>query len=196
MADASGGIAVLVTDGAFPRGVRLRLTGELDDRFAQRTLRVDGADVVVLGAGADPAPISGTTGGVGEAVEGRLVRIGGVIAGAGSVLTSGIAFDVDDGSGVTRIVVGSGTDIDASAWGRGTHVGLAGVVGQRDSSGEGIAGYRVMPRDPADVTLVAPPATPEPPRLTSFLGLASRSPVSSRSPRLTPPSFTPIIEPP
>ena len=41
VADASGGIAVLVTDGAFTRGTLLRITGEIDDRFAQRTLRAE-----------------------------------------------------------------------------------------------------------------------------------------------------------
>jgi len=162
VADASGGIAVLVTDGVFPRGAHLRLGGELDDRFSQRTLRVNGSDIVVLGTGADPTPIAAATGGIGEALEGRLVHASGVIAGAGSVLTSGLAFDLDDGSGVTRIVVGSGTGIDASSWGSGTALDLVGVVGQRDSSGEGTAGYRIMPRDPTDVVLVAPPATPAP----------------------------------
>jgi hypothetical protein len=162
VADPTGGIAVLVTDGAFPRGSELRLTGELDDRFSQRTLRVDGSGVVLLGAASDPAPTVTSTGGVAEALEGQLVRIDGTIAGAESVLTTGLAFDLDDGSGVVRIVVASATGIDASAWESGTHLDLVGVVGQRDSSGEGIAGYRVMPRDLSDVILVAPPSTPPP----------------------------------
>lgn len=162
VADAAGGIAVLVTDGAFPRGAQLRLTGEIDDRFSQRTLRVDGPEVVVLGTAPDPAPIPAATGGIGEALEGRLVRASGVIAGSGSVLSTGLAFDIDDGSGVTRIVVGSATGIDASSWERGTALDLVGVIGQRDSSGEGTAGYRIMPRDPADIVLVVPASTPAP----------------------------------
>ena len=80
VADATGGLAVLVTDGAFLRGAQVRVTGEIDDRFSQRTLRVDGPDVTILGAGSDPMPITTTTGGIGEALEGRLVRIDGVIA--------------------------------------------------------------------------------------------------------------------
>ncbi|HEX5040976.1 MAG TPA: hypothetical protein VFW95_12675 [Candidatus Limnocylindria bacterium] len=162
VADASGGIAVLVTDGAFPRGVALRVTGELDDRFSQRTLRVDGSDLVLLGSGSDPTPGAASTAGVSEALEGQLVRIDGTVAGAASVLTTGLAFDVDDGSGATRVVVGSATGIDASSWGSGTRLELIGVVGQRDSSGEGTAGYRVMPRDAADVLLAGSPATPAP----------------------------------
>ena len=162
VADASGGIAVLVSDGAFPRGVQLRLTGEIDDRFSQRTLRVDASGVLELASGTDPAPIAATTGGIGEGLEGRLVRIDGVVVGTGSVLTSGLAFDVDDGSGVTRLVVGSATGIDASSWEGGTRVALVGIAGQRDSSGEGTAGYRVMPRDVADVLSVAPAVTPPP----------------------------------
>jgi uncharacterized protein YdeI (BOF family) len=159
VADISGGIAVLVTDGAFPRGAQLRLTGELDDRFSQRTLRVDGSAVITLGSGAEPVPAVTTTGGIGEALEGRLVRVDGIVGGAASVLTSGLAFDLDDGSGVARLVVGSATGIDASSWAVGTRVELVGVVGQRDSSGEGTTGYRVMPRDVTDVVSVTPPAS-------------------------------------
>jgi hypothetical protein len=174
VADASGGIAVIVIDGSFVRGALLRLSGELDDRFAQRTLRVAGFDVTPIGAGSDPAPLAATTGGVGEALEGRLVHVDGVVAGAPTVLTSGLAFDLDDGSGATRIVVGSATGIDTSAWATGSAIDLVGVVGQRDSSGEGTAGYRVMPRDAEDIVSVAPPATPVP-------GSAGASPTAGAS---------------
>ena len=54
VADATGGIAVIVTGGTFDRGARVRLTGTLDDRFSQRTLRVEASDVIVLGVGWSP----------------------------------------------------------------------------------------------------------------------------------------------
>jgi hypothetical protein len=157
VADASGGIAVLVTGGTFARGGRLRVTGELDDRFSQRTLRADAASIEVLGSGADPEPAPIQTGAVGEASEGMLVRVGATIAGSASSLTTGVAFDLDDGSGVTRLVIGSATGIATTGWKAGTRLDLVGVVGQRDSTGAGSTGYRVMPRDLNDVRDVAGP---------------------------------------
>lgn len=164
VADRSGGIAVIVDGGSFARGALVRITGTVDDRFAQRTIRADAASVAVIGASPDPSPILLPTGGIGEATEGALVRVHGALLGAASVLTTGVAFDLDDGSGATRLVVGVGTGIDTTGWGSGTQLELIGVVGQRDSSGTGIAGYRVMPRDPADVLSVgsAPDVTPTP----------------------------------
>lgn len=161
LADPSGGIAIILGDGAFARGELLRITGEVDDRFAQRSLRADAADVVRLGSGADPAPRGVTTGAVGESLEGELARLGGTIMAAPTALSSGLAFDVDDGSGPTRVVVAAATGIDTGDWQRGVVIEVVGVVGQRDSSGTGTSGYRVQPRDPADVLGVVTP-TPTP----------------------------------
>jgi hypothetical protein len=44
--DGTGGIAVLVTGGSFARGDLVDVTGEVDDRFSQRTLRVEASDLV------------------------------------------------------------------------------------------------------------------------------------------------------
>ena len=160
VADESGGLAVLVSDGTFARGAHLRVRGAIDDRYAQRTLRAIGADVVVLGTAADPTPIELATGAVGEDVEGRLVHISGTVLAAPTALSSGLAFDVDDGSGPVRLLVGAATGIDASAWSAGFEVDAIGVVGQRDSSGTGTAGYRLQPRDEGDILASGP--GPEP----------------------------------
>lgn len=163
LADASGGIAVIVEDGSFAAGSRLVVTGTLDDRFAQRTIRARVADVHALGAGALPQPDSVTTGSVGEAFEGQLVRITATLRAAPTALSAGLAFEVDDGSGSARVVVGSATGIDTSSWATGGTVELVGVVGQRDSSGSGSSGYRVQPRSTADVLrIVAPSPDPSP----------------------------------
>jgi hypothetical protein len=159
VADDTGGIALLLSDGSFPRGVRLRATGILDDRFHQRTLRAVAADVTLLGIGLDPTPIAAGTGAIGEALESRLVAIAGVVESAPTSLSGGLAYDLDDGSGSVRVFVGAVTGIDTDAWERGTTVALHGVVGQRDSTGSGSAGYRVQPRDAADIVLVTPPPT-------------------------------------
>jgi hypothetical protein len=164
VADDSGGLAVLLSGGSFARGDRLRVSGAIDDRYAQRTLRADVADLVVLGTAADPTPTAISTGSVGEGVESRLVRIAGTVMGAPTTLSAGLAFDVDDGSGPTRLLIGSTTDIDVAAWSSGFQVDAVGVVGQRDSSGTGTSGYRVQPRDAADIRAAgpAPSATPAP----------------------------------
>ena len=47
-----------------------------------------------------------------------------------------------------------GSGIDVSGWESGTTIDTIGVVGQRDSTGSGTSGYRVQPRDTADVRSV------------------------------------------
>lgn len=164
VADATAGIAVLGGETPFARGDGLLVTGTLDDRFAQRTLR---AESVSPATGPEvSAPQGRATGAIDESTEGRLVRVDGSIDGGATVLSGGLAFDVDDGSGPARIVVGSITGIDTTDWTDGSRVRLVGVVGQRDSSGSGTEGYRIQPRDRGDVEAVsAPPsatATPDP----------------------------------
>ena len=161
LADASGGIAVLLDGGSFARGEHLVLSGVLDDRFAQRTIRATGDDLSVTGTGAGPGAISAGTGSVGESVEARLVRIEGTIGGSPTTLSGGLAFEVDDGSGSVRVVVGTSTGIDTAGWSDGVGVSVIGVVGQRDSSGTGASGYRVQPRGAEDVE-VLPATTPAP----------------------------------
>jgi len=163
VADSGAGMAVIVTGAAFDRGEQVRLSGTIDDRFAQRTLRVEAAGIVRLGTAPEPSqPILATTGSVGEGLEGVLVRVAGAIVGPASTLTSGVAFDLDDGSGALRLVVGTSTGIDSAAWEDGTVLDVVGVVGQRDATGSGVSGYRVQPRDAADVMSVAAPPSPTP----------------------------------
>jgi hypothetical protein len=183
VADASAGIALLVDAGTFPRGFVVRATGELDDRYHQRTLRVASADVAVLEAAAEPAPIAVTTGSVGEATECRLVTFTADVVSSATQLSGGLAFDVDDGSGPVRLVVPEGSGIDPAAWARGTQLQVRGVVGQRDSSGSGTTGYRVHLRDPLDVLGIAPPATASP--TPSGSGSPSGSPLPSDSQLMT-----------
>ena len=161
VADATGGMAVLLDAGSFARGAHFIVRGVLDDRFAQRTIRAAGDALTVTGSGDGPAAASRATGSVDESVEARLVRIQGTVNGGPTALSGGIAFDVDDGSGAVRVLVGTATGIDTAAWSDGAGVTVVGVVGQRDSTGTGSSGYRVQPRDPDDVEVLAS-ATPTP----------------------------------
>ncbi|MGH2457024.1 MAG: lamin tail domain-containing protein, partial [Candidatus Limnocylindria bacterium] len=185
VADLTAGIAVLVADGTFPRGATLRVTGILDDRFRQRTLRAAASDILDLGPGQEPAPAAVASGAVGEPWEGRLVEVAGLVLGAPTELSGGLAYDLDDGTGPTRVLVGSGTAIDTSGWLTGTSLRLRGVVGQRDSSGTGMAGYRVLPRDADDVVLAAP-GSPTPDPSGSPPPDPSSSPAPSEAPSVVP----------
>jgi hypothetical protein len=180
LADATGGIAILLSDGSFPRGVTIRVSGVLDDRFSQRTIRADASGVMVVGPSVDPAQQQSATGSVGEALEGELIEVSGIIASARTVLTTGVALDLDDGSGAIRVLVGNATGIDTAGWIRGASLHLRGVVGQRDSSGTGTTGYRVQPRDASDVVSLLPPTTPSPSPRSS----ASASPTPPGDPSL------------
>ncbi len=177
--DASGGIAVLLEGGTFPRGVLLRVSGELDDRYHQRTIRATADEVALLGSGQDGEPTLALTGQIGEQDEATLVQLSGTISGAPSRLTTSVAFDLDDGSGAVRVVVNDATGIDVDGMLSGASLELVGVVGQRDSSGTGLAGYRVQPRDQQDVLqLVASTPTPAP--------SSSTNPTASATPSTAP----------
>ncbi len=179
VADDTGGIAVLLDGGSFARGDLVLVAGTIDDRFAQRTLRAPTA--IVVPGGAAVLSEARVTGAIDESAEGRLVILSGIIDGGSTALTGGVAFDVDDGSGIARVVVGWATGIDTAAWSDGRQVVVTGVVGQRDSSGTGLAGYRVQPRDPADVELLPAP-TPSPSPSPSASGDPTPTPSATGTP--------------
>ena len=183
VADGTGGIAVLLTGGAFERGQTVEVVGSLDDRYAQRTLRADEADLVALGPGTEPLATPMSSGAVDESVEAQLVELTATVTGGPSPLSGGKAYDLDDGSGAVRVFVADSAAVDLAAWVDGAQLRLRGVVGQRDSSGTGTAGYRVQPRDAADILEVHPPVppTPSPPPTPD----ASTSPSATVSPSPT-----------
>jgi hypothetical protein len=184
--DGGAGIAVLLADGAFARGSELTVTGTVDDRYAQRTLRSNSADLVSDGVAPEPDPIVVGTGAVGEPTEGRLISVAGEIQGAPTPLSSGLAFDLDDGSGAVRIFVATSAAIETDSWSRGARLTLIGVVGQRDSSGSDSAGYRVQPRDPADIAAVSPPPTPPPSPTATPAATATPTPIPSATAQPSP----------
>ena len=190
LTDATGGVAVLMSSGTFARSTELIVRGTVDDRYAQRTIRAEASGLELIGTGVDPTPLPATTGGIGEPVEGRLVEVSGTVGGGQTSLSGGLAVQLDDGSGEVRIFVPDATGIDATAWSSGTRLYLRGVVGQRDSSGSGTAGYRVQPRDPTDLLSVSPPATPTPSPTPTAGGSATTVPTASAS--ATPTAAPPV----
>jgi hypothetical protein len=173
--DATAGIALYLSTADWPPlpvGQAVVVTGSLDDRYGQRTLRLaDAAAIADAGAGSPVPPLDISTSGAGEPLESRLVRVAGVIVGGPDTLTDGFAVDLDDGSGALRVIAGVASGIVPADLPRGATVTLLGVLGQRDASGTGSDGYRLVLRDPSDVTrwpdptptpTVDPTGTPEP----------------------------------
>ena len=161
LANPDAGIAVIVEGGSFEAGSRLLVRGVIEDRFAQRTLRAQVEDVQLLGEGTAVEPIDAASSSIGEQLEGRLVRVSAIVRSGPTTLATSVSFELDDGAGQVRVVVGSSTGIDTAAWASGASIDLIGVVGQRDSSGTGTSGYRVLPRSAADILRIVPASTPD-----------------------------------
>jgi uncharacterized protein YdeI (BOF family) len=197
--DETGGIAlyldVAVVDG-LPPDTLVTVTGTLDDRFAERTLRVAAADVVALGEQERPQPWFQQTGSIDESVEGWRVLVQGVTVGSPSDLADGLGLLVDDGTGQVRVIV-SPDALGGLVVPGGTQVVAVGPVGQRDSSGTGLAGYRIHATEAGDFGIVNPPTpTPAP----SVTAAPSASPAPSVAPTAAPtatpaPSPTPTLIP-
>jgi uncharacterized protein YdeI (BOF family) len=213
--DQSAGIAVYldvaVVDG-LPADTLVMATGTLDDRFAERTLRVAGADLVVLGEQSRPTPVLRTTGTVGETDEGTRVVVQGITVGSPTTLSDGLGLMVDDGTGEVRVIAGP-TALGVASVPSGTLVVAVGPVGQRDSSGTGLSGYRIHATEPGDFTIVpestptptiaptdtptpAPTAVPTPAGTPSATATSTLSPTQTPAPSHTAaPSPTPVASP-
>lgn len=168
-------------------GATVVATGTVGSRFGQRTLRVALVDLVPGPAGAVPPAAMRSTGAIEEAVEGLRVEVAGATVGSPSALSDGTGLWVDDGTGQVRVIV----TLDALG-GRtlpaGSSVVARGPVGQRDSSGTGLEGYRIFVTHPDDLVIVPPPdptASPEPSPSPSVSPSPSGSPVGSASPAPT-----------
>ena len=179
--DGTAGIGLYLdapmTSG-LPAGTQVVVEGVLDERYGQRTLRITAGAVREVGLGILPEALSVATGSAGEALEGSRVAVAGVLTEAPSALSDGIGLTVDDGTGPVRIVV-SPEAMDGQVAVRGSQVWAIGPLGQRDSSGTGLAGYRIHATLRGELTLAAPPSpSPEP----SASAGASPSPMPSPTP--------------
>lgn len=148
--DKSAGIYVsLQTDlGVAPRR-QARITGTLQDSFG--LLILVPSDVKLHGTGPKVQAKWVTTGAVGEATEGRIVRVIGTITQApASDLPFGFKFFVDDGSGELQIFVNTQTGIDLSGLTVGQTVSVTGFSSQFDTH------YEIDPRFPSDIAVPAP----------------------------------------
>jgi hypothetical protein len=195
--DATGGIAVYL-DAAFDvptrAGWRIRASGVVDTRFSQRTLRVDRDQLVVLGEQWLPTPLEVLTGAASEPLEGLRLQLTGTVTEAPSALSDGLGVMIDDGSGEIRVIAGAAALGDAAPV-RGSIIVALGPLGQRDSSGTGLGGYRLHATLADELTVFPPPSpTPTPTVTPTSLPTPTVAPTpsASASPSPTaPPTETP-----
>jgi uncharacterized protein YdeI (BOF family) len=147
--DHTGGIYVSVADnlGFAPRQ-QVRLTGELADSSGLLIL-INVTDIKPHGSGPKVEALPVTTGAVGEATEGKLVRIRGTITQPvfndppfGSIIF------INDGSGEVHSFVNASTGIDVSGLSPGQTIEVTGFSGQFD------AAFEVDPRTQADIKVI------------------------------------------
>ncbi len=144
--DRSAGIYVSIQDDLnITVRSQVRVTGTLRDSFGLLIL-VPTDPIKVHGKGPRIHPTRLATGAVGEASEGRLVRVVGTITQApASDPPFGSKFFVNDGSGELTIFVNVQTNIDLSALAVGQTVSVTGFSSQFDTH------YEIDPRFPADI---------------------------------------------
>ncbi len=196
--DPSGGIALyldVALPGGPPAGTLMIATGTVDERYGQRTLRIRASDTVGLGPAPLPIARPVRTGDAGEDAEGLRVAIAGTVVEAPSAMADGLGLLVDDGSGSLRVVVAPDANADGPIV-RGSAVTAIGPLGQHDSTGTGVSGYRVLVAVPGELSTVEPTPTPS----GSPSPDASPSPAPSTAPTPSPsaapsPSPEPSPEP-
>ncbi len=161
--DATGGIGLYLAApviAALPAGTAISVRGIVDGRYSQRILRVAETDIAILGSAAMPLLANVETGAAGESLEGRRISVTGAILGAPEALADGPAVFVDDGSGSIKVVITPGS-LASRVLSAGEILSATGPLGQRDSSGTGLGGYRLYVTRPEDL-VVDPAPTPTP----------------------------------
>ena len=156
--DATGGLLVRLTDGQqlAPRGALVELAGERGTKGGMATLRLETS--IPLGQQPEPEAVRVASGSLSDELEARLIVIRGLVTSAVRQTSTGsVSFEIDDGSGAARVFIFPAAGIGADRILRGSWVEIRGVLGQETSSDRPDEGYRVWPRDSADVRTIAPP---------------------------------------
>jgi uncharacterized protein YdeI (BOF family) len=150
--DHTGGIYVSVADnlGFTPR-LQVRVTGQLADSFGLLILiPSDPDDIKPHGHGPKVEPLPVTTGAIGEATEGKLVKVQATITQpVTNDLPFGFIIVVNDGSGPVNIFVNASTGIDVSSLHTGQTIKVTGFSGQFSDH------FEIDPRFQDDIKVVS-----------------------------------------
>jgi uncharacterized protein YdeI (BOF family) len=107
--DVTGGIYVRLDDDlGIHLNQQVRVTGTLDQSFNIRFVRAEASGVELLPS----SPLLIATGEVGDATEGRIITVAGVVTGIFADMPFGVHFSVDDGSGEVAVFVHASTGIN------------------------------------------------------------------------------------
>ena len=202
--DATAGIAVyldVTPSTPLPAGTAVRMAGTIDERYGARTIRVSFAGIADLGTPGLPVPAPAFSGMIGEEVEGLRVWISGTTSGSPTSYADGLGLLVDDGTGTVRVIVGP-IALGSALVPAGTPVMVMGPVGQRDSTGTGTGGYRVLATLDGEFEVLPAPTpspTPSPSPTPTASPEPSPAPTDTPAPTSTPapspaPSPTPALE--
>lgn len=148
--DRTGGIYVSVPDNlGFELRQQVRVTGTLADTLQPGLLvLVDVTEIKAHGSGPKVQPLAVATGQVGEATEGKLVRITGTITQPiVNDLPFGFIIVVNDGSGEVNSFVCASTGIDVSGLSPGQTIEVTGFSGQFADH------FEVDPRTQSDIRI-------------------------------------------
>ena len=149
--DHTGGIYVSVPDNlGFTFKQQVRVTGELADTVEPGLLvLINVTDIKPHGSGPKVQALPVATGAVGEATEGKLVKITGLITQAiVNDLPFGFIIFINDGSGEVHSFVCASTGIDVSGLSAGQTIEVTGFSGQFADS------FEVDPRTQSDIKVV------------------------------------------
>ncbi|MEO8379001.1 MAG: DUF5689 domain-containing protein [Acidobacteriota bacterium] len=162
--DPTGGIDIFSTSdfGPFTVGANVEVSGSIT-QFNGLT-EIGPTTITTLPGGTLPAvspqtvTLSQLFDGVGEPLEGRLVRIDDLTVTSGSFPASGASGNVtvSDSTGTGTLRVDSDTDIDGTT-APGGIFSLIGLVSQSDSTNPFDSNYQVLPRSTADIIPRTPP---------------------------------------
>lgn len=156
--DASGGVQVFVPSLLpLARGDEAQFVGELEQFGGQTELSLAEAfgnyGYTRIGAGTEPVPQVVTVAEVGEALEGKLIRINGVQVVAGSIPESGSgSLTVSDDGGISTLAVRIDDTTDVPGANTPTQTfDIIGIASQFDSWVPLNSGYQLQPRARADL---------------------------------------------
>ena len=160
--DATGAILLRLGEeaGQLVRGELIEVAGVRSTKSGMESLRVS-VPPRRIGAAPDPAPRALRTGDAGEGAEAEVVVVRGTLVANARRASSGtVSFEIDDGSGPLRVVLGASLQAADDHLGGGSWVQVTGVLGQETTGAEPTLGYRVWPRDPHEVRVLAAVADP------------------------------------
>ncbi len=161
--DDTGGILVLLPTRDAPvlvRGDLVTATGKLASRSGALQISVSAAgDVGITGADLLPGPRGVGSSDLGESVEGLLVRSSGVVSRVTRATSGAATLVLDDSQGSFTV---SCWHPCATGVRKGARLQATGIAGQRWTRSGAADGYRIWPRDAADVIVLAPGASDDP----------------------------------